>query len=190
MISIKATTDITQTLKQLESLDDKIAKNVIRQSVSAGGKAATAQARAICPIRDTSAALASAKVNGKVGGASIAVQNKAGRIRIKSYKGGQLKKSLGSKVKSYSRTKTSVAIIGPRTGFRKQIGVYVKGGKKHHAGEPIIIDPVKYAHLVEKGTKTQAPQDFLGPAGKTGGKVTGATMSLLTDRAIEEAARS
>lgn len=191
MISIKATTDVTATLKQLALLDDKIAKQVIRNSATAGGKVAAKQAQALCPVRDTKAALRAAKIHGKVGRASFSELNeKTGRIVIKNYKGGQLKKSLGYKVKSYPRNKVSVAIVGPRTGFRKQIGVYVKGGKKHPAGEPIIIDPVKYAHLVQLGTRGKKGTDFLTPAGKVGAKVAGTAMSILTDRAIEEASRS
>lgn len=53
---------------------------------------------------------------------------------------GLLKKSMGRKVKTYTRTGTVIAIVGPRVGHRK----LYKGN---------YIDPVKYAHLVEFGRK-------------------------------------
>ena len=51
---------------------------------------------------------------------------------------GALKKSLGTKLKTYRHSGNSVLIIGPRTDDR-----YTKGERKPH----------KYAHLVERGTK-------------------------------------
>jgi len=65
---------------------------------------------------------------------------------------GLLKKSLGSKVARRKRDKVVVGIIGPRTGFKKQMpdGSY--------------RNPVRYAHLVELGTKRAGAKPFLRPA--------------------------
>lgn len=57
-----------------------------------------------------------------------------------------LKKSIGSKVKVYRGI--AVGIIGPRKGFRTQIGVRIRGKNK---GQPYYQDPAKIAHLVESG---------------------------------------
>ncbi len=54
---------------------------------------------------------------------------------------GQLRKSLGVKVKRYGGT--FVAILGPRSGFSGE-----------HEGRS--VDPVKYAHLVELGVAPHA----------------------------------
>lgn len=54
---------------------------------------------------------------------------------------GLLKKSIGSKVKTYRNTGVTVGIIGPRKGFLHVL----KGGER--------VDPVKYAHVEESGRK-------------------------------------
>ena len=71
-------------------------------------------------------------------------------------KTGQLRKSLGTIVKTYGPN--VIAVGGPRGGFRIEID-----------GKP--IDPVHYAHLVEGGHRasgfssvTVPPHPFLGPA--------------------------
>lgn len=53
---------------------------------------------------------------------------------------GQLRKSLGRKVKSYRGGAVVVGIVGPRKGFRVE-----------YRGK--MIDPAKYAHLVEYGRR-------------------------------------
>lgn len=53
---------------------------------------------------------------------------------------GLYKRSIGKKTKTYTQSGNIIVIVGPRTGFRQVIA-----GKPH--------DPVKYAHLVEFGTK-------------------------------------
>jgi HK97 gp10 family phage protein len=63
---------------------------------------------------------------------------------------GQLRKSLGRKVKTYPSGVT-VGVVGPRNGF-----LIVKDGKR--------INPVKYAHLVELGTRHSPPKSFLRAA--------------------------
>lgn len=51
---------------------------------------------------------------------------------------GQLKKSLGRRVRGYRRGEVVSGIVGPRRGFRVVIG-------------GVAVNPVKYAHLVEFG---------------------------------------
>ena len=62
-----------------------------------------------------------------------------------NYKGGQLRKSLAHKIKVYEGA--VVGVVGARKNFRLQIGETVKDGK------PVFVNPVKYLHLVELGTK-------------------------------------
>lgn len=64
---------------------------------------------------------------------------------------GQLRKSLGRKVRTYPGSGVTVGVVGPRFGFKIEIN-----GKS--------INPVHYAHLQENGTKFHAPQPFLRPA--------------------------
>lgn len=78
---------------------------------------------------------------------------------------GLLRKSLGRRVKTYGKTGVAVAVIGPRVGFRKQ---RAEQGKKKlvkaGSGAGRVMNPVKYAHLVEKGTAHSAARPFLRPA--------------------------
>lgn len=74
---------------------------------------------------------------------------------------GFLAKSIGVKVKTYSESKTAVAIVGPRSKFVKTRGVYTRGKKK---GEARFIRPSFYAHLVENPTKRSKAKPFLKPA--------------------------
>lgn len=53
---------------------------------------------------------------------------------------GQLRKSLGRRVKTYRQSKVVVGVVGPRSNFRVIV-----------AGKP--VNPAKYAHLVEFGRK-------------------------------------
>lgn len=59
-----------------------------------------------------------------------------------------LKRSITVKVKTYRGGDSAVAIIGPRTGMKAQIGVVSRGPNK---GKPIMEDPSKIGHLVEFG---------------------------------------
>jgi HK97 gp10 family phage protein len=77
---------------------------------------------------------------------------RAGLTRIRT---GQLKKSLGSKVKAY-RSGIVLGIVGPRKGHKITV--------TNAAGETVNIDPVFYAHLVEFGTVHSPAYPFLRPA--------------------------
>ena len=59
---------------------------------------------------------------------------------------GLLKKSLGRKVKVFQRgnAATLFFIVGPRTGFKKQVGTRKRSGKA------VFKNPVRYAHLADK----------------------------------------
>lgn len=100
---------------------------------------------------------------------------------------GQLKKSLGRKVKAYPGA--VVGIVGPRTGRRIQIGVRQRGNS---AGTPIMIDPVKYAHLVEYGHGGRSPappHPFLRPAFDSSKWLIVTAMTNIIANAIEDAAK-
>lgn len=75
-----------------------------------------------------------------------------------------LKKSIGSKVKVYRNSGKVVGIVGPRTGFKTQIGSRVRKGKKSKPGDPIYENPTNVAHLLELGTKRSRARPFLRPA--------------------------
>lgn len=77
---------------------------------------------------------------------------------------GLLKRSLDVKVKTYP-SGVVVGVVGPATGFKtdKATGKKVRtklGEKIKETG----INPVKYAHLVELGTKRSKARPFLRPA--------------------------
>ena len=84
----------------------------------------------------------------------------AGTIILKSAKSkarkdtGLLRRSLGKKVKVYS-SGVGVAVIGPRLGFRQTV---------KRQGRELIANPVKYAHLVELGTRHSPAYPFLSSA--------------------------
>lgn len=98
---------------------------------------------------------------------------------------GLLQKSLGRKMKTYSKSGTVVAIVGPRSGFQRPVPGRGKNGKRR------VANPLYYAHLVEKGTRPHSlgkgsrlrgkkarqsgamhpgarPRPFLGPAWRAG----------------------
>ena len=70
---------------------------------------------------------------------------------------GLLRKSLGTAQKKYGHSGTIYTIVGPRTGFKSQVGT-------RRDGSPIWANPHKYAHLVEYGSKRSKPARFLRKA--------------------------
>jgi HK97 gp10 family phage protein len=58
---------------------------------------------------------------------------------------GNLKRSIGRKVQTYRSRMVTVGIVGPRKGYGKDVVT--------HGGKTRRVDPVKYAHIVEKGRK-------------------------------------
>lgn len=79
--------------------------------------------------------------------------------RLAPKESGLLRKSIGTKVKTY-KSGVVVAIIGPRSkpSFRKTVTVN---------GRQQVRNPVNYAHLVEYGTVRTRPHSFLRAAIQT-----------------------
>lgn len=73
---------------------------------------------------------------------------------------GLLRKSLGRKTVTLKKRATVIGMVGPRTGFKKEVTV------RRSARKPSveIRDPNRYAHLVEFGTSHSAARPFLRPA--------------------------
>lgn len=91
---------------------------------------------------------------------------KTAKANVKAIKEtGMLGRSIGSKVKAYSRgSKSTVGIVGPRKGFRESV-LRSRGKWKPAAPKPSgFADPTKYAHLVERGTKRSRAVWFLRDA--------------------------
>lgn len=59
---------------------------------------------------------------------------------------GLLRKSMGIKVRVYRSTGNVVAMVGPRKGFKREVVVRDRRGRK----QTVMRDPIRYAHLVEK----------------------------------------
>lgn len=78
---------------------------------------------------------------------------------------GQLRKSLGRKVKTYRQSKVVVGIVGPRKGFR----VVING---------VAVNPSNYAHLVEFGRAAVKA----GQKKNRRGKVTDTGLSVLSSK--------
>jgi HK97 gp10 family phage protein len=98
---------------------------------------------------------------------------------------GTLKRSIGSKVKTY-KSGTTVGLIGPRKGMGREV-VARKGPK---AGRVEFRDPVRYAHLVEFGTRKFPARPFIRPAWD-GGKLQAARTiaQVCKDEIFKEAAK-
>ena len=71
---------------------------------------------------------------------------------------GQLKRSIGKKVKVYP-SGTVVAVVGARKGFRVAAEKVRSRGK--NKGQTHYVNPVKYLHLVELGTVRSRARHFL-----------------------------
>lgn len=109
----------------------------------------------------------------------------AGTIILKAAKSrvvretGLLRKSLGKKVKVYTRG-VGVAVVGPRLGFKQEVT---------RRGVKVWSNPVRYAHLVELGTSHSAAKPFLKPALEATRKEVEAAMVKAINEVIEEGAR-
>ena len=90
------------------------------------------------------------------------LKNARARVPVES---GLLKKSLGVKTKTYRRSGVSIAVIGPRKGFKTKVGgVKTRVGSAKGDETRQVRNPAKYAHLVELGTEHSAAKPFLEPA--------------------------
>lgn len=74
---------------------------------------------------------------------------------------GYLQKAQRIKVKNYKAGVVWVAVVGPKSDFKKAKGKVKRGPKK---GSPIYHRPSAYARLVEKGTKFAKARPYLKPA--------------------------
>ena len=92
---------------------------------------------------------------------------------------GTLAKAIAKKVKIYRGSGVAVAIVGPRTKFKKVIGATRKG-------EPIFRWPSKTAGLVEAGTRRSRPRPFVAPAAAASGD---AAATAMAQKAAEELAK-
>lgn len=101
-------------------------------------------------------------------------------------KKGLLRKSLGRKLSYNKRSGVVTGLVGPRRGFKVQVGVRKKGKRP---GSPIYQDPVRYAHLVELGTRRAGPKPFLRPAWDGGKAAALATVAASIRDGIARAAR-
>lgn len=103
---------------------------------------------------------------------AVVPQNKAAK-RTDRFKNrtGQLRRSLGTRVKTYRQSGAAFGVVGSRKGFRKTL---VRTGGRIGAFDPglgyrpirwtrtsITVDPRRYIHLVELGTKRARAREFL-----------------------------
>lgn len=105
---------------------------------------------------------------------------------------GILYKSLGRKVKVY-KAGVVVAIVGARMGFRQAVGAYKRDSRPgtkypHKAGEPRMVNPVKYLHLVELGAKRTQARRMLANALSRGRPAVQGYLEDAMQAAIAEAA--
>lgn len=186
---IKATVEIDDTMRRLSTLQKSVQKRVAKKAASKAAQAMARHAKSLVPKRVTFK-----RVRVEVGGKKKVVRSYAKRFQLAvttsgvttnlSYSGGQLKNSIGWKVNFYRKSKVAVAIVGPRDGFREQIGVVTRGKNK---GKPVFVNPSKYAHLVELGTRGSKAKPFLQPAAEIGARMSAATLRAEVARAIDEA---
>lgn len=88
---------------------------------------------------------------------SMTPVNKAAKAKLVPGHGFEtelLKKSIGKKSKTYKGV-TFIVVVGPRSGFKKEVNV---------DGKLVLRNPAKYAHLVELGTRHSRAFPFLRPA--------------------------
>lgn len=103
-------------------------------------------------------------------GKAMTPVQKAAKRKLGSNKSvitGLLRLSIGRRIRHYPTSGVVVAIVGPRTGFRRVgrrkvalkglMGKMIKHGKvDKNTGKTRMRIPSKYAHLVEKGTRPHA----------------------------------
>lgn len=187
---VRAEVQIDDTMRKLRALKGSIQRKVCRKAASKGAQATVRHAKPLVPIRLTfqkekvAGSRKKVKVHKERFKTAFTIGGVSGAL---TYDGGLLKKSLGQKVKTYAKSNTVVAIVGPRKGFRKRIGTITRGKNK---GQPVYADPVKYAHLVELGTRHSSPKPFLRPASNVGARTMAAVMRSQTAIAIQEASRA
>lgn len=94
---------------------------------------------------------------------------------------GTLAKSIGRKVKIYRQSGVAVGIVGPRTGFKRTVTL--------KSGRELVVDPIKYSHLVEYGTRRSRAKPFLRPAWDQNKNAAADALSSVVRDGIQEAAK-
>lgn len=126
MIPITASAQVTgldEAFAQLADLTKALRGRILRGAMAAGGRVAARMVKDLVPVEVGTDALS--------------------RARSKT-----MKRSIGIKV--VTRNGVVIVIVGPRRGFKKQVGVRTRGKAK---GQPVCYDPVKVFHLIERGSK-------------------------------------
>jgi HK97 gp10 family phage protein len=86
-----------------------------------------------------------------VNAALTPVNKEAKRAAKRTQRTGQLWRSIGKRVKGYKQSGTVWGGVGPRSGFRIVVD-----------GQP--VNPLRYGHFVEFGTRRTVARPFLRPA--------------------------
>lgn len=107
----------------LQALDKKMRTKVLRKALTAAGQIVLAAERQFAPVETAAGALAAAR-------------------------SGMFKRALTKKFKASGGR--AVMIIGPRKNQPVVIGTRIRGRRR---GAPVIYDPGKIGHLVERGSK-------------------------------------
>ncbi len=150
---------IGQVVLNLQSVDKNVRKKLLRKAIT----------KATQPVAKAAKRGARDVVN------QVAANDEVGQAMKSS---GLMAKSIGSKVKTYP-SGVVVGLVGPRSGFNRQVGVRKRGAK---IGQPINVDPIFYAHLVEYGTRRSRAKPFMRPAwDQTKDQAQAAIVSVLTD---------
>lgn len=148
--------------RQLRRLEEGIRKRVVVKATRSGGKVALRIARVLVPVEDATDSLSRARR-------------------------GLLRKSMGIRIAVYKQSGVVLAVIGPRRGFKRAIGIRTRG---KHKGLPVFADPAKYAHLVEYGTRRSRARPFMRPAlAAARGPAIEAMIRVIRDGVIEELGR-
>lgn len=128
-------TGLEDLVGRMHGIKRGIRNKLLRKATSKAGRAVRKIAKANCPV------------------------NTDPHLTVK----GLMKKSMGLRVKA-TRSGAVVGVIGPRKGFKAQVGT-------RRDGRPIFQDPAKIAHLVEYGhggPHPAPPHPFMRPAWDSG----------------------
>lgn len=150
-------------LKRLENVQSAVRNKLLRRAVNAA----------------TLAPYKAAKANAK----TVSNQAAANDLVAQANKStGTLAKSMGRKVKIYRQSGAAVGIVGPRKGFARTVRL--------KTGREVYMDPVKYAHLVEFGTRRSRAKPVMRPAWDSTKVESGQAMTAILKDGIEEAAKA
>jgi hypothetical protein len=90
-----------------------------------------------------------------------------------SRQSGLLAASMGRKVKTYRASGTTVGLVGPARGYKRSLALVLSSpGRLQGVTVDRFRDPVKYAHIIERGRKASVIRNkkaLSGPLGKIGG---------------------